>query len=91
MSTTIKAILLAIFFISTQVQTVKADELKTVSVKEFLAKKDSKKIIAQNLSEYEINNDEMIVLYKIKSDNKQAKKRLSLNKKVKPVIIASLK
>lgn len=91
MSTTIKAILLAIFFISTQVQTVMADELKTLKVLEFLAKKDSKKIIADNLSEYEINNDEMIVLYKIKSENKQAKKRLSLAKKVKPVIIASLK
>jgi hypothetical protein len=91
MSTTIKAILLAVFFISTQVQTVQANELKTLSVKEFLAKKDSKKIIAQDLSKYEINNDEMIVLYKIKSENKLAKKRLSLAKKVKPVIIASLK
>lgn len=87
MSTTIKALALSIFFISTQVTSLKASELKLLSVKEFQQIEATRKIAQEDLSNYEIDNGELISLYKIKSE----KKKLLAVKRPNRILIASLK
>jgi hypothetical protein len=78
MSAAIKTILFSFIILSTQI--VFANELKVLSVKEFIQKKDSLNFEQESLNDYEINNDELVVLTKIESDKK--KQLLSKTKSV---------
>lgn len=88
MSILTKTIALTIF-LSINIQAVQGHELATLSVKDFQAIKNAKKYTQANLSEYEINNDELVTLYKITPDKR---KPLPTKKKMKipfVVVVAS--
>ena len=62
MSKTIKAFILAVSFMS--IQSVMGSELKLLSVKDFQQKINFENSAQQDLSQFEINNDELIKLFK---------------------------
>ena len=54
------------------VQTVMANEINLLTVKEFQQKINADKFSQEDLSKYEINNEELIIIYKIKSAKKKS-------------------
>jgi hypothetical protein len=86
MSNPIKVIVLTVLFMSIQIQTVMGSELKLLSSTEFQQKMDCPKFVQEDLSKYEINNGELITLYKIKSE----KRRLASVKRSKRILFVSL-
>ncbi len=66
----IKSVVFAFLLMS--VQTVMANEINLLTVKEFQQKINADKFSQEDLSKYEINNEELIIIYKIKSAKKKS-------------------
>ncbi|MFA6237953.1 MAG: hypothetical protein WC635_11535 [Bacteriovorax sp.] len=86
MSSSIKAIILALVFSIAQVLPAMGYELSVLSRKEFQRKIHSPKAERADLSKFEINNDELVTLYRL-----SGKKRMLAKKKSQDILIASIK
>ena len=71
MSKPIKAFFLVVLCMNIQIQKVMGAELKILSSNEFQHIENSTKAIHEDLSKYEINNDELITLFKFKTEKKK--------------------